>query len=310
MGDASEPMEVYVQQGNTALLESMLLTWLATRPSTVDAPPGVPVSEAVRSLASSMGSDHVEARASLQRCLASLAARGLALGTPPQRKNASPRWRISDAGKKAALAALGYADWPERQKIDWRRARKVLLSRALGQSLPGAWKHAGKAPWLAAWFLARRYDLPRAGEATPDQVLTLLATRAGFETAMPLTLNHAFSWALRNSAQALAGPFDPEDFAHRVLRAAAAAPTGRWLDDRVFIAHVWKELQRDGSYLEMTFADFQAHLVAAHKAKRLRLVRGDLIAALPRDDVRASETDDGEATFHFVKLDRAAAQGG
>jgi hypothetical protein len=300
-----------MQDGNGTLLDSMLLAWLAIRALEEDPGSGVLTSEIARSLARSMGAEPAKARGTLQRLLQGLAERGLVSSLAPSRKRAAPRWVLSSTGRKAALDALGLPALPERQRVDWKWAQKILLVRAFGQPLPASLRRAGESEWLAAWFLAKHHGLPRASDTTPRQVLTQLAARAAGVPVPPrFSLAHALSMVVLGADHPGPAPFNLAVFAHRVNDAARQAPTGRWLDDRVFIAHVWKEVQRRGDDPEMTFAQFQGHLVTAHNARLVRLSRGDLIAALPADDVRASETDDGEATFHFVRLDLAQPEGG
>ncbi len=50
---------------------------------------------------------------------------------------------------------------------------------------------------------------------------------------------------------------------------------------------------------------FKRRMVTAHRAGLLVLARADLVAAMPRAAVAASEVCDGYAEFHFV-LDDAA----
>lgn len=293
-----------MQHGNDPLLESLVLVWLATRRVNTKDNPGLLVSDLAGSLAATLELDRRAARAAIVQRLQLLEKQGLAQSATPA-GGRSPRWLISSAGRKRALDVLGMRGLPELQRIDLSWVKKVLVLRALGLPQSSALKNAGKSEWLAAWFLAKHHRLPRSSEATPALVLAQLASRIVAVASDRFTLADAFSClVLRTPAT-----FSLEDFARRVNDAARAAPTGRWLDDRVFIWHVWQEMKRRSDFPDMTFAQFQGHLVTAHKAQLLRLTRGDLIAALPKEDVQSSETEDGEATFHFVRLDRAQTEG-
>jgi hypothetical protein len=299
-----------VQSGNDITPESLVLVWLATRSGKPETSPGLLASQIARPLKDVVGSASNGAGLALGYHLASLAKQRLVQSLPPADERALPRWRVTPAGRERALQVLGVSAWPSRRRVDWSWAKRVLVLRALGQLPASALQNCGKAPWLAAWFLARHHDLPRWSEATPTSVLAQLAARAaGASHPDRFNLSAAFSSLVARSNRGTPAPFELELFARRVNEAARAAPTGRWMEDRVFIAHVWKEMDRRGHYPGLSLSDFQGHLVQAHEARMLRLVRGDLVAALPRDDVRASETQDGDATFHFVSVGRAEREG-
>jgi hypothetical protein len=110
----------------------------------------------------------------------------------------------------------------------------------------------------------------------------------------------------------LAGPVDPtffdvtprrEDlrtFAERVKEAAKASTTGHFGEDKVFISHVWRILQRQAQGLdERTFKD---RLVEANRERLLSLSRADLVEAMDPKDVADSETRYLGASFHFIAL--------
>ena len=91
-------------------------------------------------------------------------------------------------------------------------------------------------------------------------------------------------------------------FAERVKAAAHACPTGRYGDNKVFIAHVWKTLQSDPDYSGMTLDAFKHRLTRANNARLLDLGRADLIQAMDPEDIRLSEVHYLNATFHFVRI--------
>jgi hypothetical protein len=85
-----------------------------------------------------------------------------------------------------------------------------------------------------------------------------------------------------------------------VVRAAHAATSGRFGDEKVFISHVHRALDDRSLSLEA----FKERLVAAQRAGLLELSRADLVGAMPEIDVRASEIDSLGAAFHFIRAPR------
>ncbi len=89
------------------------------------------------------------------------------------------------------------------------------------------------------------------------------------------------------------------EFASAVLIAAKHTRTGRW-HDAVFISHVWRELEADGSS-GITYDKFKRRLFEAYQAELLDLSRADLVEAMPHQDVHESELEHRGARFHFVR---------
>ena len=98
-------------------------------------------------------------------------------------------------------------------------------------------------------------------------------------------------------------PFDLADFARRVQSAARACPTGRYGDNKVFIAHVWKALEDEPEFRGMDLAGFKRRLAEANNARLLDLSRADLVQAMDPEDVRLSEVAYLNATFHFIRIE-------
>ncbi len=96
--------------------------------------------------------------------------------------------------------------------------------------------------------------------------------------------------------------FDLPAFAACVKAAAGNCPTGRYGNNKVFIAHVWAELQSDPVFQNMSLAVFKKRLAQANNARLLDLSRADLVQAMNADDVRESEVRYLSATFHFVRI--------
>ncbi len=97
-------------------------------------------------------------------------------------------------------------------------------------------------------------------------------------------------------------PLDLATFARRVLEAARNSPTGRFGDNKVFISHVWRNLQDDPAFAEMALPTFKQRLAEANNARLLDLSRADLVEAMDPEDVRLSEVPYLGATFHFVRI--------
>jgi hypothetical protein len=70
----------------------------------------------------------------------------------------------------------------------------------------------------------------------------------------------------------------------------------------VFLAVVHAALGGEGA---INLEAFKRRMVSAHRAGLLVLARADLVAAVPRAAVAASEVSDGGAEFHFVVDDAA-----
>ena len=227
---------------------------------------------------------------------------------------------LSEKGRKVAIEALGVSALP--RHADFRWAKKLLLIRALGLAVTPPRIHgAGTSEWLCAQILADHHQLALGSDPTLSEVAQALTWRAlGLDEAHRLTASTAFApLMLRGLSPSIEPLTEPVTrpartpasvkgdeltvFAHDVMAAARSAPTGRWHDKKVFISHVWVSLERRGASRGITFNGFQSRLVLAHQARLLRLSRADLVEAMPRADVEASETAHLNSTFHFVRID-------
>jgi hypothetical protein len=99
---------------------------------------------------------------------------------------------------------------------------------------------------------------------------------------------------------------EPElgEFAATVKAAARDCPTGRFGDNKVFISHVWRHLQREPNFPKLDLGAFKQRLNEASRAGLLRLSRADLIEAMDPTDVRESDTPYLNTTSHFILLER------
>jgi len=100
-----------------------------------------------------------------------------------------------------------------------------------------------------------------------------------------------------------------DDFSQIVLQAlpgirqhigASGRPAGRFGDDKVFIAAVWRQIKGDPRLGGMTMDQFKRNLIRAQRNRMLNLARADLVGAMDGAEVAQSEIEDLGASFHFV----------
>jgi hypothetical protein len=186
----------------------------------------------------------------------------------------------------------------------------------LGQALNAmAWRQleiASDQNFTRTSVLARSLDLPASVNAKNLQE-QLPASAVAARTSRPDELRLAVirRWLdggaesrLSNADTPAHAPmnFDLTGFAEAVQEAARSNPTGRFGQNKVFIAHVWQTLQHQNAFAGMEEAEFKRRLTEANHAGLLSLSRADLVEAMDPDDVRASETPYLNATFHFVQI--------
>jgi hypothetical protein len=245
-------------------------------------------------------------------------------------------WKASPDGERAALGFLGLAERP--RGLTWAKVktghlvasrlgvpaaslkgkdglRAAILSRSLGVGEPGrsslaavrdalAWQALGVAPGkpfslraVMGVLLGRRIGGERSWDV--DEALAVLAAHA-------VSARRADVDELRAAIvhRWLEGPAPPpvQDFVTATLTAAEATSSGRFGDDKVFIAHVWRTYRERGGPLALDA--FKERLVEANRERQLTLGRADLVEAMNPDDVRESETRHLGASFHFVRAPR------
>jgi hypothetical protein len=107
------------------------------------------------------------------------------------------------------------------------------------------------------------------------------------------------------TAPATVASFPLTEFAVRVQRLANTCTTGRFGDNKVFIAHVWKQYDSEATELRLTLDEFKDRLCEANRQGLLVLSRADLPEFMDTADVQASETRYGDlASFHFIRTQR------
>jgi hypothetical protein len=255
-----------------------------------------------------------------------LAARALGLNTPRGEdakrfatdngfKSALLRARFelplhANAKVEEAIAALCWTllGLPAGRKFDVKTVQAALIRRALGEGGELGPKPDPKKE--AAKLLAKEVGARQAGK---DELRTATLRRWVEEPVVSLyapSPNHGEEpdphtpfdeGGVRSTASDLLD--EPlTEFSQRVLAAARATTSGRFGDNKVFIAHVWRTLASDPQMISLGLDAFKHRLAEANQARLLDLARADLVEAMDPDDVRTSEVSHLGATFHFVRI--------
>jgi hypothetical protein len=177
------------------------------------------------------------------------------------------------------------------RKFDLKTVRGFLLARALGESEPTAEKDAFRR--LIVRDLQPRNSKPAE--------LRAAAVRLWLDESLAGPEPHPEPPpAGSNGSPAASLPLD--DFARRVVAAARTSPTGRFGENKVFIAHAWRALRDDPDFRGMDLDAFKSRLAEANQARHLDLSRADLVEAMDPDDIRSSETTHFGAQYHFIRF--------
>lgn len=262
--------------------------------------------------------DRIAAKKGIERALQQLNTKGY-MDQKKGRERLEPPLRLNNVGRQAAFEFLGVEKLPP--KADWRWLKKALWLRSVGLAVTPALLKKVKANWRAARMLELARGIYPRENVTLAKVLDELfwptlagkwpgasqghaATESGLHVVStpPETVEEPPS-PDPPAPPAPQSPVDLDTFARRVNEAALAAPTGHWLNDKVFISHVYEELKRRQQVEGRTPEEFKQQLLQAHHARLVRLNRADFVGALPQGDVLSSKTEDGEHTFHFVRID-------
>ena len=177
--------------------------------------------------------------------------------------------------------------------------RRAVLERTLGISLRaksidvadvGQWLASAATGTPARTIVASQRALVRqwllGGGASGVQQLPVVTSKAGASQTLP----HALE------------PLPLERWAEQVQALAETTSAGRYGDERVFIAAVWRAAQAGPAALHGPLPAFKTRLVEANRAGLLRLHRADLVGAMDPQLVHESETQHLNATFHFVEI--------
>lgn len=170
---------------------------------------------------------------------------------------------VADVGQWLASTATGTP------------ARTIVASqRALVQQ----WLLGGEATGVP--------QLPPVTDSPLVPAVTVVTPKARASQAPPLAIE----------------PLSLQRWAEQVQALAEATSTGRYGDERVFIAAVWRAAQTGPAALRDPLPSFKARLVEANREGFIRLHRADLVGAMDQQLVRESETRHLNATFHFVEI--------
>lgn len=240
-----------------------------------------------------------------------LIAKALRLPLP----SGAMRQRIASAGGlRAAILRRHYA-LPIDAYPTLAQARDALLWRQLGSSqclerLGSHLREQAKKPFtLKALSLLLLNDLLGASQPSdPRDALNQLiaktvAARRVDVNELRLAILRAALESPEQPQPVVREPFDLELFADRVVQAARACKTGWFGAHEVFIAHVWRQFQRQGEDPNMDENTFKIRLKEANNRHLLTLSRADLIEAMDTQDVAASEIRHFNAVYHFIRFE-------
>lgn len=202
---------------------------------------------------------------------------------------------------------------PEAGPLTLGKLRRAVLERTLGTSLRAKSIDANEAGrWLASVAtgattrdiaasqraLVGRWLL--AAEATTPTANALEATWAREHASAPTPERETMT-TRESTPPPTSEPLSLERWAEHVQALADSSRSGRFGDERVFIASVWHAAQAGPAALHGPLPAFKARLVEANRAGLLRLHRADLVGAMDEHLVRESETRHINATFHFIE---------
>lgn len=137
-----------------------------------------------------------------------------------------------------------------------------------------------------------------------DAALKQLAAKAvGARRISPEELRLAIFRAATEKPSQLPEPFNLEFFVNQVRQSAKRSQTGKFGDNKVFISHVWQQMELDGTTSGMDLKQFKHHLALANNKGLISLSRADLAYAMDQHAVSASETSYLNSIFHFIRLE-------
>lgn len=94
-----------------------------------------------------------------------------------------------------------------------------------------------------------------------------------------------------------------ERFVSALHSAARRSKTGLFGDNKIFISHLYRQMEREGTHEDMTLEQFKQVLLELNRTDHVNLSRADLAYAMDQTDVSESFTEHpAGATFHFMRL--------
>ena len=196
--------------------------------------------------------------------------------------------RLDDAIDALAWKLIGFEGVA--RKFDVKAVKTAILNRELADGRAADFKTAANR-LVARQAGARRDDAKELRDAVVrDRIGRDDRAEGEAPAARPV------------AAPAAVPPLDPAALALRVKAAARDCPAGRYGDHKVFIAHVWDRLHAEPDFAGMDLDGFKRALAEANNLRLIDLARADLVQAMDPDDVRRSEIQYLNATFHFVRI--------
>ncbi len=217
---------------------------------------------------------------------------------------------------------------PELGPLTLSKLRRAVLERTLGKSLRAKSIDAAEAGrWLTSaaigtttrdiaasqralvgrWLLAVETPVATDGHKAPPSREHATAPPAGeakpIREVKPPTVEPAPTRDPKptRETKSASDPLPLDRWAEQVQTLADVTRAGRFGDDRVFIAAVWRAAQAGPAVLHGPLSAFKTRLIEANRAGLLRLHRADLVGSMGDELVGESETRHLNATFHFVE---------
>jgi hypothetical protein len=208
--------------------------------------------------------------------------------------------RIAKADNLAPYLLKRYFKLPENVPATLAKVFDALVCRKLG--FPEATSFTQVRDMVLSRLIGSEERLTAAALKKKAPRLLLKAKKAG---APGLREKVLVDWADGAASDAPEpAEFDLPAFARTVKAVARDCPTGRFGDNKVFIAHVWRRLADEPGVPAMDLPTFKRRLTEANNAGVLTLSRADLVEVMDPTDVRESETRYLNAEFHFVLLEK------
>jgi hypothetical protein len=257
-------------------------------------------------------SDSGLSREELKQLFDDLTTRGF---VAPQKGNR--RYSLTPNGRSSAHEKFKLGD-DLPAKTRWVSLRdRYLTALALGVGDDtSVLNQIAKAEVLRAAILKKYYaDELRSLPTLAKVVDHVIGKAVGAQRSTPGEFRNALikKWLFRkpasNEPEPEATPSAPlaekpiEAFASEIQQMARQTPTGRFGDNKVFISHVWRELEaKRVRGFAADYSRFKARLMEANHKGLVALSRADLTGAFPREDAEASEISDSLSSFHFIQI--------
>jgi hypothetical protein len=213
---------------------------------------------------------------------------------------ARSKFRITGKGEQA-LSAFGLPS----KTVPWTKAKDTfLLACCLGIS------SLGKKPMdgIRVALLRESCEIPAGASLTAavDRFLRGQLRQAGAKNLKAAVIWRALGvkGSVTETVQSPAiSPLPVESFAKTVTAAALRTHEG-WLGNKVLISHVWRTIQASHELPGMTIEVYKEFLLFANRQGLLTLSRADLSHLLDQTEVRESEIQYLNATFHFLTVNK------